>query len=92
MELDQIIAQAIVKRLRHHSVQILAGDRDNVCFFVPSPGSLGRNPAADDYDQGLEDGAIRELQQIIRSSPEIKQAILRYFVGSCAARCDDRSR
>ena len=83
MELDKAIAVNIVQRLKHHGVQILTGGSGSICFFVPSPGSDYRSPHDSEYAQGLQDGAIRELQQLIRSLPALKQAVLEETAKPC---------
>lgn len=70
------LARLLMERLAHYGVQILTNDSGAICFFVPSPGHVGRPWAEGEYAHGLEDGAIRELQQLVRSSPLLTEAIL----------------
>lgn len=75
-ETHKTLARLLMERLAHYGVQILTNGSGAICFFVPSPGQVGRPWADGEYVHGLEDGAIRELQQLIRSSPLLTQAIL----------------
>jgi len=70
------IAGLIMERLAHYGVQIWTNENGALCFFAPSPGHAGRAWVDGEYAQGLEDGAIRELQQLVRSAPMLAQAIL----------------
>ncbi|GFZ86209.1 hypothetical protein GCM10019071_14480 [Sphingobium fuliginis] len=70
------IAGLIMERLAHYGVQILTNGNGALCFFTPSPGHVSRPWVAGEYAQGLEDGAIKELQQLVRASPVIAQAIM----------------
>lgn len=91
MNLEHDLAKAIIRKLRQHSVKIFMGDRGNICFFVPSPGSLGR-PAADDYERGLVDGAILELKNLIRSLPALKRAVLHELSAADSPRGSQQDR
>lgn len=75
-EAQKTIAALVMERLAHYGVQILTNENGAICFFVPSPGHVGRPWADGEYAQGLEDGAIRELQKLVRSSPTLTQEIL----------------
>lgn len=75
-ETHKTLARLLMERLAHYGVQILTNDSGAICFFVPSPGHVRRPWADGEYAHGLEDGAIRELQQLVRSSPLLAQAIL----------------
>ena len=75
-ETHKTLARLLMERLAHYGVQILTNENGALCFFVPSPGHVGRSWVSGEYAQGLEDGAIRELQQLVRSSPMLAQAIL----------------
>ncbi|MFB9050334.1 hypothetical protein ACFFV8_16625 [Sphingobium indicum] len=70
------IAGLIMERLAHYGVQILTNGNGALCFFTPSPGHVGRPWVAGEYAQGLEDGATRELQQLVRASPMLARAIV----------------
>ena len=69
-------AALLMERLAHYGVQILINNNGALCFFVPSPGYFDRPRAKSEYAQGMEDGAIRELQRLARSSRSLAEAIL----------------
>ena len=74
--LEQALASLLIDRLDKYGIEILRSSQGNICFFIP-PGKVSdhRTDRAD-YDRGREDGAIHELQQIIRSSRPLEQAVL----------------
>ena len=74
--LEQAVASLLIHRLDKYGIEILRSSQGNICFFIP-PGKVSdhRTDRAD-YDRGREDGAIHELQQIIRSSRPLEQAVL----------------
>ncbi|WP_097092477.1 hypothetical protein [Novosphingobium sp. Chol11] len=75
MKWEQYVADMLIDRLRQHHVELLAGEQDSICFFVdPTPPST-RRTVVSDYDKGVIDGAIRELQHLIHASPLLKRAI-----------------
>jgi len=76
METHRTLAALLMERLAHYGVQILTNENGAICFFAPSPGHVGRPWAQSEYAQGLEDGAIRELQKLVRSSHALTEAIL----------------
>ena len=70
------LARTLIARLESYCVTIIPGPNGTVSFFVPSPGELGRPKAEGPYIQGTQDGSIRELQLLIRSSLQLKQAVI----------------
>lgn len=76
MELEQTMASLLIGRLDEYGVEILRGGQGNICFFIPPNVSPNHRSDRADYNRGLQDGAIGELQRIIRSSPPLTQAIL----------------
>lgn len=75
MKWEHYLADMLIDRLRQHHVELLTGEQDTLCFFVdPTPPSTRRG-AVSDYDKGVIDGAIRELQHLIHASPLLKRAI-----------------
>ena len=76
MNLYVELARTLIARLETYCVAIIPRPNGTVSFFVPSPGELGRPKADGPYIQGTQDGSIRELQLLIRSSPQLKQAVI----------------
>ncbi|GLV24717.1 hypothetical protein [Sphingobium sp. TomTYG45] len=76
MNLYADLARTMIARLETYRVAIIPKPDGTVSFFVPSPGEFGRPKADGAYIQGTQDGSIRELQLLIRSSPQLKQAVI----------------
>lgn len=76
MNLYVELARTLIARLERYCVIIIPGPNGTVSFFVPSQGELGRPKAEGSYIQGTQDGSIRELQLLIRSSLQLKQAVI----------------
>lgn len=75
MKWEHYVADMLIDRFRQHRVELCPGEQETICFFVdPTPPSA-RRWAVSDYDKGAIDGAIRELQHLIHSSPLLKRAI-----------------
>lgn len=70
------LARTIIARLEAYCVTIIPRANGTISFFVPSPGFLGRPSVDSEYIQGTQDGSIRELQFLIRSSPQLKRAVI----------------
>ena len=70
------LARTVIARLRAFCVTIIPRQNGTISFFVPSPGALERPSADCEYVQGMQDGSIRELQYLIRSSPRLKRAVI----------------
>jgi hypothetical protein len=83
MLLEQSIAKLLIGRLDHHGVEILRSNRGDLRFFTPPDKYHHLHAARTDYVRGQAEGAIRELQLLIRSSPHLMQAVLDQI--SCSA-------
>ena len=70
------LARTLIARLERYCVIIIPGPNGTLSFFVPSQGELGRPKAEGPYIQGTQDGSIREIQLLIRSSLQLKQAVI----------------
>lgn len=75
MKWEQYVADILIDRLRQHQVEVLIGEQETMCFFVDPTSTPARHWAGSDYDKGVADGAIRELQHLIHASPLLKRAI-----------------
>ncbi|BAV65052.1 hypothetical protein [Sphingobium cloacae] len=69
------VAAAVVHRLRRFKIEIrITGGK--LEFLVPAQGALGRPKANGEYAAGHDDGAARELMELIRELPALQQAIV----------------
>jgi hypothetical protein len=75
MKWEHYVADMLIDRLRQHHVELLTGEHDTICFFVDPTSPSTRRLAVSDYDRGVIDGSIRELQHLIHASPLLKRAI-----------------
>ena len=75
MKWEHYVADMLIDRFRQHHVELATGEQDSICFFVDPTSPSTRRTAVSDYDKGVIDGAIRELQHLIHSSPLLKRAI-----------------
>ena len=75
MKWEHYVADMLIDRFRQHHVELATGEQESICFFVDPTPPPARRWAVSDYDKGAIDGAIRELQHLIHSSPLLKRAI-----------------
>ena len=83
-QLEQALASLLIDRLDKYGVEILRSSQGNICFFIPPRKAPDHRTDRPDYARGREDGAIHELQQIIRSSRSLEQAVLEEMAGRAA--------
>ena len=68
------VAKEIVSRLWKHRVQIVVSD-SRMAFWVPTPGNFGRPEAKSCEELMHQEGAIRELANLVRSVPGLGDAV-----------------
>jgi len=68
-------AIAIAERMAHHHAILRLGDEDRIEMLFPAPGVLGRPESPDVYQRGYHDGAMRELQMLVKMLPALRRAI-----------------
>lgn len=69
------LAKAIAERMAHHHAILRLGDEDRIEMLFPAPGVLGRPETIDSYQRGYQDGAMRELQVLVKMLPALRCAI-----------------
>ncbi|WP_449474342.1 hypothetical protein [Sphingobium chungangianum] len=92
MKWEHYVADMLIERLRQHHVELLTGEQETICFFVDPTSPSTRRWTVSDYDKGVVDGAIRELQHLIHSSPLLKRAIFDRLSASGSAGGAHRQR
>ena len=71
----RVVAKSIIERLESFHVQILI-EEDSLDFLVPAPGISGRPSRNGCVEVAYEDGAIRELEDLVHSLPSLKCAVI----------------